>query len=79
LFDDVRVPARLDEGETRRFVVTVVLSHGSRLIVVTTPKIRERGSRAARRRAGPPTNLSFIRTLTVGFGFTPNLLTPAAW
>jgi hypothetical protein len=60
----------------------IVLSHSSRLIVVTAPEIREQESRAAKQSlledpvAMPRTNLSFIRTLTVGFGFTPNLLTP---
>jgi hypothetical protein len=43
---------------------------------VTAPEIREQESRAATHVAMPRTNLSFIRTLTVGLGFTPNLLTP---
>jgi hypothetical protein len=30
---------------------------------------------ATRKRTGPPQPFSFIRTLTVGFGITPNLLT----
>src|SRR5215472_2784320 len=85
--DDVLMPARLHEGDPSAAVarlglfgvngLSIALIHGSLLHIRT--RIRAYGPRPARRQ--PPREaelipLSFIRTVTVGVGIAPTLLTP---
>jgi len=50
------------------------------MAISSTNEIQNQGAKAGKPTAGQTPNsrlfpLSFIRTITVGFGFTPNLLT----
>ena len=76
-FDDGAVPARLHEGDTRVGGGKFGLIHAA-ISLMCVDLNQGGGNRACgsrRRRKPVAIPFSSIRTVTVGFGFAPNLLT----